>query len=244
MTCTFPVLRECEREANLSEFGWSLEWSADRNHIDEHQSDEFGVRRCPAPGRESHRNFFTRARSAGGQASADPGSGADHVSSPGQASAEDAAVESASSEIEQISSAIEELQSRLVQANNQLGQVTAVRTTELEIGRLFVEAQRFSEASLSQLEKQIGVILAEAEAKAAQILREATVEAQEIRREAQQSAYFPARTAQELQSAIAGFSMVNTELVKELGVLNAMLTSTTEQTIEPSNDPSRALGPT
>ncbi len=162
----------------------------------------------------------------------------------GQASAENAAVESASSEIEQISSAIEELQSRLVQANNQLGQVTAVRTTELEIGRLFVEAQRFSEASLSQLEKQIGVILAEAESKAAQILREATAEAQEIRREAQQSAFFPARTAQELQSAIAGFSMVNTELVKELGVLNAMLTSTTDRTIEPSHEPTGVLGPT
>jgi hypothetical protein len=178
------------------------------------------------------------------QAPTGPGADPGTDPGPGEATTEDAAVESASSEIEQISSAVEELQSRLVQANNRLEQVTAVRTTELEIGRLFVEAQRFSEASLSQLEKQIGVILAEAETKAAQILWEATAEAQEIRREAQQSAFFPARTAQELQSAIAGFSMVNTELVKELGVLNAMLTSTTDHTIEPSNDPPRTLGPT
>jgi cell division septum initiation protein DivIVA len=162
---------------------------------------------------------------------------ADDTGHSSRAAHENAVVESASSEIEQISSAIDELQGRLAQANSQLGQVTAVRTTELEIGRLFVEAQRFSEASLSNLEAQIQEILAEAEAKATQILREATVEAQEIRREAQQSAFFPARTAQELQSAIAGFSLVNSELVKELEALNAMLTSTADPRLERRYDP-------
>jgi len=54
----------------------------------------------------------------------------------------DAAVESASSEIGAIAGAIEELQSRLERANEQLGQVSAVQTTEFEIGRLFMEAQR------------------------------------------------------------------------------------------------------
>jgi len=135
----------------------------------------------------------------------------------------DAAVESASSEIGAIAGAIEELQSRLERANEQLGQVTSVQTTEFEIGRLFMEAQRFSEATLSRLEMQIQEILVEAEAKAAEILREANEDAEKIRREAQQSSFIPARTAQELQSAIAGFASVNNELIRELNALNAML---------------------
>jgi cell division septum initiation protein DivIVA len=135
----------------------------------------------------------------------------------------DAAVESASSEIGAIAGAIEELQSRLERANEQLGQVAAVQTTEFEIGRLFMEAQRFSEATLSRLEMQIQEILVEAEAKAAEILREANEDAEKIRRGAQQSSLIPARTAQELQSAIAGFASVNNELIRELNALNAML---------------------
>jgi hypothetical protein len=70
---------------------------------------------------------------------------------------------------------------------------------------------------------QIQEILVEAEAKAAEILREATEEAEKIRQEAHQSSFIPARTAQELQSAIAGFASVNNELVRELNALNAML---------------------
>lgn len=147
----------------------------------------------------------------------------------GPAPQERTTVESTSSELGAIAGAIEELQSRLAQANDQLHQVAVVQTTEYEIGRLFVEAQRFSEASLSKLEMRIQEILVEAEAKAAEILREATEEAVEIRRQAQQSSVIPNHTAQELQSAIVGFASVNSELVKELSVLNDMLT--------PSADP-------
>jgi len=146
----------------------------------------------------------------------------------------DAAVESASSEIGAIAGAIEELQSRLERANEQLGQVTSVQTTEFEIGRLFMEAQRFSEATLSRLEMQIQEILVEAEAKAAEILREANEDAERIRREAQQSSSFiPARTAQELQSAIAGFASVNNELIRELSALNAMLAPSNNRVAPP-----------
>jgi hypothetical protein len=146
----------------------------------------------------------------------------------GQAPQANKAVESTSSELGAIAGAIEELQSRLAQANDQLHQVAVVQTTEYEIGRLFVEAQRFSEASLSKLEMRIQEILVEAEAKAAEILREATEEAVEIRRQAQMSSAIPNRTAQELQSAIVGFASVNSELVKELSVLNDMLTPVAE----------------
>jgi cell division septum initiation protein DivIVA len=97
-----------------------------------------------------------------------------------------------------------------------------------------MEAQRFSEATLSRLEMQIQEILVEAEAKAAEILREANEDAERIRREAQQSSSFiPARTAQELQSAIAGFASVNNELIRELSALNALLAPSNNRVAPP-----------
>jgi chromosome segregation ATPase len=156
----------------------------------------------------------------------------------GPGAGEDAAFDSANSEIGAIAGAIEELQGRLARAHEQLDQVTAVRTTEYEIGRLFVEAQRFSEESLARLEVQVQEILVEAEAKAAQILREATDEAEEIRRQAHQASAIPDRTAQELQDAILGFVSVNGELVRELNALNGMLSPSTNQAGSP-NDQSR-----
>ena len=82
---------------------------------------------------------------------------------------------------------------------------------------------------MANLELTIHEILLEAEAKAKQILAEATEEAHDIRRQAQQAAIASTRTAQELQSAIAGFTTVNNELLKELGALNSMLTPASER---------------
>ena len=75
-------------------------------------------------------------------------------------------VEWVNTELHTIASTIEELQGRLNEANTRLASASKVETTEFEIGRLFVEAQRFSEASLSKLELTIHEILGEAEAKA------------------------------------------------------------------------------
>jgi hypothetical protein len=132
-------------------------------------------------------------------------------------------VEWTNAELHSIASTIEELQRRLEVANTRLSSAATVETTEFEIGRLFVEAQRFSEDSLSKLELQIHELLSAAETKAKQILAEATEEALGIRRQAQEAAFASTTTARELQSAIAGFTTVNTELVKELGALNSML---------------------
>ena len=137
---------------------------------------------------------------------------------------ENDAVESANAEIQFVSSAIKDLQDRLDRAHDQMDHVSAVWTTEVEIGRLFVEAQRFTDSSLSSLEQQVRAILEQAEAKAQEILREATEDAEEIRRDAQALKSIPAETAHELQVAIAGFSHINGELVKELGALSAKLT--------------------
>ena len=138
-------------------------------------------------------------------------------------------VEWVNTELHTIASTIEELQGRLNEANTRLASASKVETTEFEIGRLFVEAQRFSEASLSKLELTIHEILGEAEAKAKQILAEATEEAHDIRRQAQEAAFTSTRTARELQSAIAGFTAVNNELLKEMGALNSMLTPASER---------------
>ena len=137
-------------------------------------------------------------------------------------------VEWANAELHSIADTIAELQGRLERANSKLESAARVETTEFEIGRLFVEAQRFSEESLAKLETQIHEILCEAEAKATEILKEATEEAHQIRREAQQAAIASTKTAQELQKAIAGFTAVNNELVKELGALNTMLTPSSD----------------
>ena len=133
-------------------------------------------------------------------------------------------VEWTNAELHSIASTIEELQRRLEQANSRLSTPTTADTAEFEIGRLFVEAQRFSEESLSKLELQIHSILRAAEGKARQILTEATEEALEIRQQAREAAIVSTKTARELQTAIAGFTTVNNELVKELGALYSMLT--------------------
>jgi cell division septum initiation protein DivIVA len=172
-----------------------------------------------------------------------PGSDiADHrdADAPVRAQATETEVEWTTAELQSIAGTIEELQGRLEQANTRLTSAAKVETTECEIGRLFVEAQRFSEESLSKLELQIHEVLCAAETKANEILTEATEEAQDIRRKAQQAAIASTRTARELHSAIAGFTVVNNELVKELGALNAMLTPTDERGVA-ELDPSAGM---
>ena len=95
--------------------------------------------------------------------------------------AEDQVIASASTEIKLVAGAIAELQSRLEHALNELDQVTAVRTSEIEIGRLFMEAQQFTESALAKLEAQVANLLAEASAKAQRIVAEAQAEANQLR---------------------------------------------------------------
>jgi cell division septum initiation protein DivIVA len=138
-------------------------------------------------------------------------------------------IEWTNTELQSIAATIEDLQRRLETANSQLSTAADIESTESEIGRLFVAAQQFSEESLSRLELQVHGILCAAEDKAKAILTEATQDAIDIRRQAQEAAFLSTKTAQELQFAIAGFTTVNNELVKELGALNSMLTPTSER---------------
>jgi cell division septum initiation protein DivIVA len=144
---------------------------------------------------------------------------------PAQETAVQAAeVRWANSELLTIANTIEELQGRLDETNARMASAATIETTEVEIGRLFVEAQRFSEDSMSKLELAILEILGEAQAKARQILAEATEEAREIRRQAQLTTFASTGTTKELQGAIAGFTTVNSELLKELSALNTIMT--------------------
>jgi cell division septum initiation protein DivIVA len=140
-------------------------------------------------------------------------------------------------ELHEIASTIEALQSRLAQANSRLSSVEELEAKEIEIGRLFVDAQRFIEDYVSKVELKIHEVLTEAQAKATQILVEATQEARDIRGEAQQAAFESTSTVRELQSAIAGFTTVNAELLKELGSLNSMLSPGSNRTTAETDPP-------
>lgn len=152
------------------------------------------------------------------------------VSSVAEDAPPERAVQWVNPELREIASTIEELQSRLEQANARLSRAEELEAKEVEIGRLFVEAQNFIETYVSKIEAKIHEVLSEAEAKARQILVEATEEAREIRGEAQQAAFESTSTIGELQSAIAGFTTVNAELLKELGTLNSMLSPGSKRT--------------
>jgi hypothetical protein len=144
-------------------------------------------------------------------------------SDPQSPNAPDSEVQWVNSELHTIAGTIEDLQNRLEQANARLGSASKVETTEVEIGRLFVEAQQFCDDSVAKLEVKVHEILLAAHMKAKQMLVEANAEAQEIRRNAQQSAFASNQTVRELQAAIAGFTRVNADLLTELGTLNGML---------------------
>src|ERR1700761_5895273 len=97
----------------------------------------FGV---PEPPGDGHRGEPTGAQPEA------PVAGPTHLQngdeSPRTEHAPGTEVEWTNAELHSIAGTIEELQRRLEQANSRLSTVASVETTEFEIGRLFVEAQR------------------------------------------------------------------------------------------------------
>jgi deoxyribodipyrimidine photolyase len=227
VTWEFPLLREYEQEANPSnsDLFTARIGRYERPRMSARPIESvFGVPEPPSQAHSdaaisdiaNHRNL--RAPEGGQPDGAQPVTARHEQTTPSEPRAE-----WADDELQSIASTIQDLQSRLAVANERIANAAKVETTDVDIGRLFVEAQRFSEASMANLERQIHEILHEAEAKAGQILAEATHEAREIRSQAEEFAAASTKTARELSAAIAGFSSVNTELVKELSALNAVL---------------------
>ena len=92
---------------------------------------------------------------------------------------------------------------------------TDLPISETELGRLFVEAQRFTDDALAKLDGQVERVLAQASAKAAQIVVEAREEADQILRSARDTVSLPTDKADELRAAVDRL----TTFVGELGAL-------------------------
>jgi dsDNA-specific endonuclease/ATPase MutS2 len=146
----------------------------------------------------------------------------------------DEAIEMVSSEMDSITTAVSSLLERLDTANNKLAEATSVRMTEWEMGRLFVEAQEFTDTALNTLDEQTHQMLLEAEQEADQIIANARLEAERIVAEAKSSPALSSETVTYLRSTIEGFARVNQELLKELTFLNEMLEGRAEATTEAS----------
>jgi vacuolar-type H+-ATPase subunit H len=180
--------------------------------------------------------------------------------------AEDQVVDDAAVEVESIAGAINELQARLEQANSRILEAKRVQSTEEEIGRLFVQAQQFTDTAINQLEEQarqaideaqaeadrivaeaqhhaaelvkgqIRQVIEAAEEQAAAIIEDANRQAEEIMSEARAASPIPPETAEQLRATIEGFSRVNRELVEELAFLNVALAGESMPQIPGSND--------
>jgi cell division septum initiation protein DivIVA len=92
---------------------------------------------------------------------------------------------------------------------------TDLPISETELGRLFVEAQRFTDDALAKLDSQVERVLAQASAKAAEIVVEAREEADQILRSARDTVSLPTDKADELRAAVDRLST----FVGELGAL-------------------------
>ncbi len=139
-----------------------------------------------------------------------------YPAAPDAAADDDGTVDAVAAEFSEMSRAIEELRERLDLASSKMEHVAVVRTSELEIGRLFVQAQEFTDAALGQAEQRARQAIAEAEAEATRILEEARREAEAIVEEARQQAALPPEAVGRLDSTIAGFIEINRELIEEL----------------------------
>jgi vacuolar-type H+-ATPase subunit H len=164
---------------------------------------------------------------------------------------EDEALEAVAASLSHVSGVMDRLTAQLTTLTEAFGWTKSVRTTEVEIGRLFVDAQAHVDQSIANAHAQGGQIVSDAHAEARQIVSDASaqagqivsaahVEAVRIVQEAQTQAaaivdearrsevLHPEAVAR-LSSTIEGFARMNTELVSELSALRESLQPVAEQ---------------
>lgn len=132
-------------------------------------------------------------------------------------------IERVTAEVQSVSSAIDSLTRRLTEANDRLEHVSMVRSSEVEIGRLLLQAQRFVDEAVAEARDHAKATVAEAEAEADRILAEARQQAEEIIQAARSAPTVSPETLLALDTTIGEFTKANTELIHELAQLRDVL---------------------
>lgn len=139
-------------------------------------------------------------------------------------SSEDDGLEAVATSLESVASVMDQLTGQLSQLTEAFGHTRTLRSTETEIGRLFLQAQAYVDESVGIAEVRARAIVSEAEVQAARIVTQANEEAAAIVERARRDAILRPEAVARLSSTIEGFSRMNDELVRELSMLRASLT--------------------
>jgi hypothetical protein len=94
---------------------------------------------------------------------------------------------------------------------------------EVKIGELFIKVQEYIDRATTEAEEQARNLIAEAEFEAGQIVAAAKEEAHRLISDARRPAGVPSGALAQLQVTIDGFARLNSELLRELTVLNQTL---------------------
>ncbi len=144
-----------------------------------------------------------------------------HVVTP--VDAEDEALGAVASSLEGVASTMDDLTSQLTALTEAYGRTKMLRTTEAEIGRLFVRAQGYVDDSIADARERARQIVAGAQEQAFHIIDQAHAQAAEIVEQARRQAVLRPEAVARLSTTIEGFSRMNVELVNELSMLRETL---------------------
>lgn len=128
-------------------------------------------------------------------------------------------VQAVTTAVTHVAVALDELKGQLEIANRRVSEVAAAQTTEAELGRLFVRAAQFADSAIAEAQDEARRLVADARREADRIVAEARGHADAIIEEAEQSSALPSAFALQVQTALDGFTHVNSEFMKELEFL-------------------------
>lgn len=112
--------------------------------------------------------------------------------------------------------AIDGLRDVLAKLDESITRSQADAQAELQIGRLFADAQQYIDDVTAQAQARARQVVADAEREAATIVAAGAAEAQRLRDEAARVQVPSSEVMRQLRAAITGFSKVNQDLVDEL----------------------------
>lgn len=136
---------------------------------------------------------------------------------------DDETLKAISSSLSSLSSTLTAVSGQLSQLNDAFDRTKAVRTTEEEIGRLFVRAQDYVDRSIEEAQDWARRVVEQANDQADRILHDAQAQAQRIVEEARSATILQPEAVARLSSTIEAFSRTNTELFEELASLRTAL---------------------